>query len=246
MVSPLSGGPYRIIDALNADWDDLRECHQHKVRDWAARHRSLSDCATLTDVLEAVPRDPDGALLALLSASAGGDELAGRVVLQAMLGKVVRMAARDVTATADDYVAVMWCLIPTYPLTQRPVRVAANLALDTLKGVRRETVFAARGSAVHVVHGELLTELHHIARSRETLDHNAATTLTADSLIDAASKLGLIDGPTRQVLVSVYADGLSGRAAADRHQTSPEMIRYRCSRAVRRLAQHSTLLAEAA
>jgi DNA-directed RNA polymerase specialized sigma24 family protein len=98
-----------------------------------------------------------------------------------------------------------------------------------------------------VVRSELLVELEVQARDHALLDHNASVgALTADSLIDAASRLGLIDGLTRQVLLSVYAEGLSGRLAADRHQTSPEMVRYRCSRAVRRLAQHSAALADAA
>jgi hypothetical protein len=47
-------------------------------------------------------------------------------------------------------------------------------------------------------------------------------------------------------LFSVYADGLTGRAAARRHDTTPAMVRYRCSRAVRRLAEDPMVLALAA
>ncbi|HEX8508284.1 MAG TPA: hypothetical protein VF635_02125 [Propionibacteriaceae bacterium] len=248
MVAAVTGGGFGIVVRLNTEWAGLQDRHSEVVRKWAGSHGALSACDTLADLLDAVRSDPDGALFGLLTEAARGNGLAARVVLQAMLGKIVRLASRDVNATADDYVAAMWCRIATYPLQERPATIAANLALDTLKAVRGEsTAWVRRGLAVRVVRSELLVELEVQARDHALLDHNASVgALTADSLIDAASRLGLIDGLTRQVLLSVYAEGLSGRLAADRHQTSPEMVRYRCSRAVRRLAQHSAALADAA
>ena len=62
-----------------------------------------------------------------------GDQLAGRVVLQAVIGRMVRMAQRDPRAGIDDYLAQLWCAISSYPLQRRPVRIAANLSMDTLK-----------------------------------------------------------------------------------------------------------------
>ena len=95
--------------------------------------------------------------------------------------------------------------------------------------------------------GPWLDQLRGEALARAEADHNAElAAVSASNLIEIAGRLGLIDSPTRDVLLSVYSDGLSGREAAARHQTSPEMIRFRCSKAVRRLAQHSVVLAQAA
>jgi len=238
----------QIIDLLNEDWRRCVVDHPHRAQQWAARHGVLSNCRDLADVLAAVRQSPDEALFTLLAENANGDELAGRVVLQAMLGKLVRMAATDPKADVDDYVSAMWCHIRDYPLPRRPNKIAANLSLDTLKAVRAEhsgkrcdpeTAAVAPGPGLN----DLLEE--HLARS--VADHNAATAaLSADSVLQTAGRLGLIDRPTHAVLRSVYSDGLSGIDAAQRHHTSPAMIRNRCSRAVRRLAEHSETLAEAA
>ncbi len=239
---------YRIIDALNADWRLLQGADAETVQRWSRDHAVMTSCRNLDDVLSAVRLDPDPTLAALLEEDARGDALAGRVVLQAMLGKVVRMAGSDPRACVDDYVAAMWCRIRTYPLVDRPVKIAANLALDVLKAVGAETRWSRRGAVVAPIPpGVLLDQLHADALVRARTDHNGRIAgSTADSVITTAGELGLIDGPTRAVLLSVYAEGLSGRDAADRHQTTAAMVRFRCSRGVRRLAQHSASLAEAA
>lgn len=239
---------YRIIDELNTDWDDLKAGRQDEVLRWAAAHPALARCRDLGSVLAAVRDDADAVLSALLAENSEGSELAGRVVLQAMLGKVVKMASRDAQGTASDYVVALWCRIRNYPRQERPVKIAANLALDALKAVQHEHAWSRRGIAVALTQEEVvLDQLQTDAHARAQLDHGAEYgALTAASVITAAGRLGLIDSPTRQVLLSVYADGLSGCAAADRHGTSPGMIRYRCSSAVRRLAQHSASLAAAA
>lgn len=239
---------YQIVDALNVEWHQLSAGQSLPVRRWAARHPALRSCASLGDVLQATGGDPDAAMSALLAERSAGDQLAGRVVLQAMLGKVVKMAGTDPYATADDYVAAMWCQICTYPLSRRPAKIAANLALDVLKTVTAERHWVRHGSRVAVVsHEAILDQICTAANARMELDHGSdLTTLTAAHVVEAAGRLGLIDESTRHVLLSVYADGLSGSAAADRHQTTPAMVRFRCSRAVRRLAQHSASLAAAA
>ncbi len=243
-----TGKDFRIVDALNAEWDELTRENQPTVRLWAAKHQAVANCSDLADVLATVPGDPDGVLRALLIENAEGDQLAGRVVLQAMVAKIVRMALRDCRAGVDEYVAAMWCRICTYPMGERPKKIAANLALDALKAVNRETFWTRSGVEVAAFPSDAVMDyLHTQAMARARLDHNAGIEeLSAQGVIATADRLGLINAQTRDVLLTVYADGLSGRAAADRHQTTPEMIRFRCSKAVRRLAQHSASLAEAA
>lgn len=238
---------FLIVDALNAEWHAVADQPLAAVTRWESAHASLSGCTSLHEVLEQVRSDADQVLHALLTEAALGDDLAGRVVLQAMLGKIVRLAWADRQASADDYVSALWCRIRTYPLADRPVRIAANLALDALKTVHRDTRLSPRGIDLAPMAPELLVEqIHELAFARADPGWYDDAPATAATVIAAADQLGLIDEQTRDVLLSVYADGLSGREAADRHRTSPGMIRHRCSKAVRRLALHSVALREAA
>lgn len=233
---------YRVVRALNAEWEGLRSGYRDVVQQWARQDPALADCHDLGQVLESIQGDPDGVLFALLKQSRSGHHLAARVVLQAMLGKVVLLARHDAEASEHDYLVALWGRIATYPLTNRPVKIAANLALDTLKLVRRER--RPSGGAVTLsAEAQALERLQCLALSRSV--DSGADTLTAAGVIETADRLGLLDVVTRDVLLSVYADGLSGGAAADRHRTTPSMVRYRCSRGVRRMAAHSAQLAAA-
>jgi len=121
--------------------------------------------------MDAVRADPDAALLALLVLHRQGDAAAGRVVLQAMLGKLVRMAAPDPHATFGDFLGALWERIATYPIERRPRRVAANLALDTLKALRsgtwRPTCRLADAAPDAAAPGDAAGESRLEARARE-------------------------------------------------------------------------------
>lgn len=238
---------FRVVDALNDEWERLAQCHQQTVRRWAAAKPALAGCGDLRQVLQAASRNADAVLAALLAEDAEHPQLAARVVLQVMLGRAVAMSVRDPDADVDDYVAALWCRIRTYPLRDRPLRIAANLALDVLKMVKSERQWTRRAVTVATLPwGPQLDEVLRDAQDRLLLDHNAASEVTARAVLRAANQLGLIDAATRAVLTSVYFDGLSSRDAASRHRTSPDMVRFRCSKAVRRLALHAEQLVDAA
>jgi DNA-directed RNA polymerase specialized sigma24 family protein len=242
-------GGYRIVDALNAEWGRLVGGEDRGiVAGWSARHQALAGCVDLDDVLGVLSRMPDPVLTVLLLEGRRGEVLAGRVILQAMLGKIIRMAERDRHARVDDYVAAMWCRIATYPLEARPARIAANLALDTLKTVTGESRWGTRVTVtLYPPFDADLDDLHTMNRTREELDHNGdLAALTSERILASAARLGLIDSRLRGILSAVYADGLSGKAAAERHRTSPGVVRVSCSRAVRMLAKHADSLVEAA
>ncbi|GAB2593502.1 hypothetical protein GCM10009593_37730 [Microlunatus antarcticus] len=228
---------------MDAEWAALAEdataadaCHR-----WSASVPGLTGCRSPADVLGRVAAAPDAVLGGLLVEAAGGDALAGRVVLQALLPKVVLMASVDPAAEVDDYLTAMWCEIAVYPTARRPVSVAANLALDTLKAVRRQrhpvadvvtapdvVLLAADRSPGHVV-GSAGPE----APAGPSVAH----------VLAEARRHRLVDGVTRDLLTSVYADGLSGESAALRHGLTAAAVRSRCSRAVRVLAGNAALLA---
>ena len=115
-------GKYPVVDALNRDWSVLADRHRGLVARWALRDEAFIDCVSLDDVLFAVQLRPDAVLRALLTEVSKGDELAGRVVLQAMIGRMVRMAIRDPKAGIDEYISALWCQIQNYPLASRPNR----------------------------------------------------------------------------------------------------------------------------
>jgi hypothetical protein len=230
---------FHIVDALNAEWDVLASNSMEMTAAWAAKYEVLARCRSLGDVLLAIRCEPDAALGALLTEVTRDDELAGRTILQAMLGKLVRMAQADEYSGIDDYVAVMWCQIRTYPLAARPRKVAANLVLDTLKQVTNERRMLLPGTVRLWPPSEQLDNAHEAALRRESLDHQRRISdLNARELLKSAGQLGLLDGQSEELLSSVYADGLSSEATAHRLQISAGSVRVRCSRAVKVLARH--------
>ena len=139
---------------LNHEWERL--CASPDGTAAAARWAAGPDWPTsadrhLADGLDGIVRyvqegvrtvaERDAVLLQLLHLCRGGDGLAGRVVLQVMLPKVIRLARSlayhpDWTDGLDEaqatVLASLWELIANYPLERRPGQVTGNLALDLL------------------------------------------------------------------------------------------------------------------
>ncbi len=231
-----------IVEALNRDWDELVDRHRGLVRGWSRGHGALAECHSLADVLLAARGQPDAVLAALLTEVSKGDHLSARVVLQAMLGRIVRMAGRDQSAGVDDYVSALWCRICAYPLAARPTRIAANLSMDTFKAVYWERRWLRKGDVTPWPPEVFWDEQHERLFVRQESDPVAAA-----EVLRAGRERGVIDEPVHALLVSVYVDELTGSEAAARHWTSAESVRVRCSRAVRRLAAHrDELLADVA
>ena len=235
------------MPTLNAEWRRLVEAAPVEPAAWAVRHDELRGCPELAVVLDRAAGGDDGVLRALLGESAAGSELAGRTVLQAMLGRLVRMAGRDRRSSVDDYVGAFWCVLRRYPLNRRPERIAGNLALDTLKAVQRERRWSSGAAAEVWLPGESWEAVLERGVQRQLLDHAAEQhAVGARELIEAGRRLRLVDDATSRLLHDVYVAGLSGREAAARSGTTPGSLRVRCSRAVHRLAGHLPALVDAA
>lgn len=199
------------------------------IRRWARDNPNLLGCRSVPDVLAAVRRLPDEVLIFLIAWSQLGCRVADHLIVRTMAPKLRQMARRDPFAEFDDYLACLWLQVHTYPIDRRPHRVAANLGLDTLKAVLAERLPDTEAP----VEVGLLEFRLGPAPEQPNL---------SEQLIDAAHELGLFDEHTARVLTSVYVHGLSGRQAAAEHNTTPEMVRYRCSKYVRRMAQHRQTL----
>lgn len=198
------------VRRLNAEWQELAGA---AVPPSWRTEPALVGASDLAGVLASVRGDPDAVLGALLRL--GGP--AHRVVLQAMLGCVVLAAGRDRCHDLDDYVAELWLGIATYPLARRPSRIAANLALDVRKRVRRASVPA-------------------IDLTRLALVTPAQAGAGAALLLARARRIAVIDAEAERALRLVYGAGLDTRQAASVLGITPATLRQRCHRALRRLA----------
>jgi hypothetical protein len=245
--APRRQGRFALLEALDREWCELVRCHRAAATRWASRHEVLAVCRSLDDVLSLTNLNSDAVLAALLTEVSTGDQLAGRVVLQALLGRMIRMAQRDPRSSLDDYLARLWCVINSYPLGRRPVRIAANLSLDTLKAVSEDQRWLRRGDVLLSPSTESLEQLLEPAG----LDGSSCDSLTpvdieVRQVLQAGCSLQLIDDFDASLLESVYANGMSGSQAARRLHTTSGTVRVRCSKAVRRLAAHAVELADAA
>ena len=240
-------GKYPVVDALNRDWSVLADRHRGLVARWALRDEAFIDCVSLDDVLFAVQLRPDAVLRALLTEVSKGDELAGRVVLQAMIGRMVRMAIRDPKASIDEYISALWCQIQNYPLASRPNRVAANLSMDTFKSLRREQRWLLHYEILQWPPQMFVDELGSGTEATWNLDGTEAKDdVSARDILQAGCRHNLIDSETQILLENIYLEGLDPRAVSRRYRSTPGAVRVRCSRAVRKLADHARDLVEAA
>lgn len=204
-----------VLTRLNAEWQRLcRDCAPRVVT-WTCESPPLQGCADLTDVLARLRADPDAVLTVLLRLGRRGDELAWRTVMQAMLGKAVCLSGGDDDRLAEA-VSELWLLIAEYPLDRRPRSIAANLAWGLQRRLAPRPV-------------ELLP--------------SAPPRREADETLREARSLGLLDEVSHRTLWLVYVQGLSSADAAGALGISPELVRYRCSRSLRRLSKQAELLA---
>ncbi|WP_053207995.1 hypothetical protein [Jiangella muralis] len=231
-----------VAGRLNDEWDRLRADGQpDAVARWAAAEPALAGCRHLADVEAAVTTavttaagGADAVLIALLRLAHAGDALAGRTVLQLMLGKAIRIAAghagRDSREALEHAaVAALWTVIATYPTERRPAKVAANLAMDTLGVVSRE--LAHRRSETPAEPDVLAS----VAGTGAGDSENTGLTELLAWAVDA----GAVSVADARLLFDIYAPAPGvegGAAAAGRAGISWAAARQRASRAVRRIA----------
>lgn len=133
-------------DALNASRSTLTT-----ISRWAEQHPLMAQFTNprqLLDYIDTSEHDAKDALLRmLLELFQDGSQIAGRILLQAMLPKLKKLATKHVFG-ADDFwtedrlqttISEFWYVIAHYPSDRRPVAIANGLSLDTLRRVRYGT-----------------------------------------------------------------------------------------------------------
>lgn len=190
--------------------------------DWAVRTDAELEpplSVSATEALRRVRAVGDEWLLQLVEAAQRGDELAGRCVVQAFLGRLTAMARRDGRLDLDQLVGALWLRILSYPLDRRPRAIMTNLVLDARK--------------------DALAELRPLPIAPAP---NPRRHAMAANLLSEAVRIGVLDASIADVMSSVYVLGLSGEATAIRHGVTQTTVRWRCSSGMRRLAQARELL----
>lgn len=245
-----SGG---IFVQLSQEWIRLGAMPSmaHTLRKWGRAEPVLSGAVSLGALVDLIDSsqgaEEDELLLALVRLAQAGQQLAGRVVLQAMLPKLARMV-RTLRPTGNDgrwvedrrhiAVAVFWEVLSAYPADRRRGRVAGNLALDTLHELTRDQ---RRGPADIPVDPEEAADRLGSCSYDEPRMQPAGLTADSDLLEVIAWGLDVeaITAEEASLLTQVYLP-LPGTDASQAELApslglSATALRQRCSRARRRL-----------
>lgn len=237
---PGTGGG--LFDRLSLEWSELAVAGgtAPALRRWPETQPCLAGVTDLVDLLERIDRatatEGDALLLALVRLTHAGQQLAGRAALQAMLPKLARMRwsmtrGEDRGWRRDEVegqlVGAFWEVLMTYPVARRPRKVAANLALDTLRAVTR-TRHPTR--EIPVADADTVLRAH----GGEGAGPAPAVGDEAWALLRDALRHDLVPPEVVRFLATVHlvpAEEWDGDLAA----LSPAALRQRRSRAARRL-----------
>ena len=258
VVSPL----YR---QLTQEWAELHITPSTPVtvRRWGRAEKALAGFAMpgqIVDAIDAAGHDrTNELLLALIRLFQRGHQLAGRVVLQALLPKLAKTATHAggmCTSSSDTWaedrrhitLAEFWDVMADYPVERRTSSVASNLALDTL-----HRVTGARKPPTDLPvdpHDFRDEETRDGARRTwlaglSTTDPDPVEEITPDSdlleVIAWGMRNATISQDEAQLLVASYlperTQGFGFAAVAEQLGLSQAAVRQRCSRASRKLTE---------
>lgn len=234
-----------VTDQLNAEW--LRLGARPVPKRWPLP--GLAECLRLADAADTIararrhqPAVADDLLVGLLDQRTGRDDhLAGRLVLQVMLGRAVNLARRthrfgapgvrgDLPQLTAAAVAALWHAIATYPVERRRNKVAVNLCMDALAHFNA----GLQDEAPELVDANVLDTAEPVFRRAPAPVVEVFSTLTW-----GISK-GIITADDAELLVRVYCP-LPGQLGGA-HRVALELglsaatVRQRCSRAIQRLS----------
>jgi hypothetical protein len=219
------------MHVLDDEWSHLARSSRarRQLRQWGREHRALAGHWDLQGLLDARSAGPGAAqsILLALARLAPTDELAARVLLQALIPGLVRLA---VTANNDDpmareeLIAIAWVRIRTYPPT-RMGSVAANIIRDTQRRYRVHWTIEAPRS------------LHLWERDEETspsAEREAMGTLLLGELL-AARDRELVSGRDLGLILRTRVADTTLEAIAAEREVSVRSLIVRRRRAEQRL-----------
>lgn len=233
--------------ALNADWDYVRSAPSShaRLRHWARSHPALAGHRDLEAILEAIHANPNPPMVALISAHQAGDPLAGRVLLQAMIGRLVRAARyarvgadyRCFDDSSDKFreraqitVAAFMNVLATVPTTGR--NLPASLYLRTLDAVTRE----GQCPDIVPIPDTVYDGTTNLAVADPYTPEKA--TVDVDTVLSWAATEGQISDADLTLIRRCYvSDGEDWKTIADDLNITYATLRKRASRALGRLRE---------
>ena len=227
-----------LFQELELEWSDVvrSAAARDHLRSWAAAEPVLDRFTGLDDVvrftLEYGHPGASDDVLRVFAAQAEHDQLAARVLLQALIPGLIPVAVsfRSAFDNADDsaaqVVTAAYERIRTYPIQRRPRRIAANIVLDTRQTVSRALQRRARFGEVPTAEIEQLVLAPHPVTAVDRLVHLVG---------DAVSRRVIDTRDARLILLSRVLDVSTADLAAE-HRCLPQSLRRRRRRAETALA----------
>lgn len=232
----------QIRAMMDVEWNQLcaQMAAQLVPQDWVDHlpiHALPAGLMEVDAICDLVWHRDDKVAAGLVRLSQGGDKLAGRVFIQAMLPKLWTISRRDINHGLSDYISVAWLRLMSFPVETRPNAVLVNISLDCLKVLSRQKAVSKPevvSALLSQPNGDALIDgtATGVALWRNDNSSVASEQYVRD-ILALADRDKLLSPTCVDVLRSVYCDGLSGREAAARHQISHDMVRYYCSSAVK-------------
>lgn len=249
-----------LLQQLCQEWAELHLSPDTDatIRRWHQSQPALAGLdfpGAITDHIDGADQaTKDTAMLALLEILHGGDQLAGRILLQAMLPGLTHLARRTRTPrgthsdeTLQRTLTEFWFVI-TAAKSLPPRRVAGRLQLDTLHRLTSHR----READVWENHTNAIADVFDNEDPAECDERGTASPLSiedspvsgggafnADSglleLLLHARNMGVITPRDAQFLAEVYVLSDSMADAARRLDKGPAAVRQRCSRLRQRL-----------
>jgi hypothetical protein len=225
-----------VLEELDAEWRELGHSLEgrRRMRAWASMLPALGGYADLQELLDARaarPADAQDILLALARLSPI-DDLAARVLLQALVPGLVRLAVNigpDDPAVREELVSLAWERIRTYP-TSRFGSVAANVLYDTRKRYRAHRKIEAPPVTVLGYPGRAPWGEEAPSAEEEALNRVVLVELAA------AQRRGVVSGPSLGLILRTRvadrpleeiaaADGVKAHALAMRRFRAEQRLR---------------------
>lgn len=234
------------LAALEAEWRGLvRGELGTRFRIWQTEQPAFASFADPADLLTVLhrqgPPDAKDAVLLALLVRAQREQLAGRVVLQAMLPGLKTLSsrlARSVVSFEELWqilFACLWERIVTYPVDRRPSRVAANLLRDTLKRTLAE--LRREANALAQLPELSLDELDDLLGATASPAAEADGHGEPESLLRRAVAAGAVTSEEAELILATEIDGVPMAAVAERLGVSYNAVKIRRQRAEQRLLE---------
>lgn len=231
---------------LLAEWVAIGQQPATRIalRRWGRAEPALANHQTPGDIVDAIDNadyaGADEILIALIRRFQSGHQLAGRILLQALLPKLCRLAhySRDadyLDAARQTAIAEFWQVITDYN-PDRTRKVAITLALNTLRAITHHANTPEIPTAI-------INDLAATTEPAPSVAEPEAATfeLTNDAdltqVIHWARRENAITDAEAEILTISYTHDTYGfTEAAHRFGITAATVRKRCERATRKLA----------